>query len=286
VTGPTGPTGPTGYTGPTGPLGTGPTGPTGPTGITGPTGPSGVTGPTGPTGPTGRTGPTGPSGVTGPTGPTGPTGYTGPTGPAGGLWKFPAAVNLQSNMYFNPSTITPTPPTGANNPWVAIGKTTASYTPGSTTYNTLDISGTLNVSKYSFLNNVSETVSVFPSSTGGSITLDCSNGSIFFLGATAVTSNISVTITGLPSNADNTHIYIITVMYVPNSSSSYYVNSVTIGSTTYSTSGPSYIYFGSSPSSLTLSGTSGLVTQQIGFYYASSSASYVFSNITAFVNTS
>ena len=172
---------------------------------------------------------------------------------------------------------------------VAIGKT------DSNTYATntaLDVSGSINVTsdasfnaninvnKISFLSNVAEKIVTTTIGTDASCNLDYSQGSIFYLGSTAPSSNMRFNITNLPNTKDLSRSYLVTTIYKGNGT--YHGNTVTVSTTSSTLNAPTYTpVFPSAPSSVIVTGK--LVTQTVGYLYFAD-ASYVVSNTTCYSN--
>ena len=260
--GPTGPQGIQGLQGITGAQGI--QGPTGIQGSTGIQGQAGSQGGQGVTGPQGFIGPTGPQGYIGSTGPQGAFGVTGPQGvqgPQGYAYAYTSLWTTNgSNMYF-------VPPAGGTG--VGINNTTPAYP--------LDVSGSMNITKTSFVTNISEKII---SVTGSSnvYTLDYSLGSIFYL-STAPTAAMTINIRNVPSITDTTHSYVLSIIY-NGTAANYYASIVNISTNTSSGTTYNPIKFTSTPS-ITAITSSQLVIQQIIYVYLGTTG-YVVSNVNGY----
>jgi hypothetical protein len=227
-------------------------GPTGAIGQTGPTGPTGSQGTTGATGDTGYTGNTGFTGSTGPTGYTGGTGYTGATGPA--IWQQQGSsiyytggnvgisqsipqYNLDISGTLNTSgfiantasiqnllvggsqqitgTIVDISGSASISGSLSIGKSSIPQ------YN-LDISGSLQTTGYSFLNQIARTYIPISDSTSP-ITLDYSQSAIYAF--TAPVANFSVNLINLPTQIGKYEI----AMIIDTSANQTYMTTLSIG---------------------------------------------------------
>lgn len=260
--GPTGPQGIQGLQGLTGAQGiqgmtgiqgiTGMQGQAGPQGIQGYTGPQGFIGPTGSQGPVGSTGPQGLPGVTGPQGVMGPQGYAYAYT---SLW-----TTNGSNMYF-------VPPTGGTG--VGINNDNPAYP--------LDVSGSLNVTKTSFVTNISEKI-VTATGSSNVYALDYSQGSVFYL-STAPTAAMTFQIYNMPSVTNTTRSYVVSVIY-KGTSANYYATTVNV-STTTAGAGSNYTpKFTATPSIGSIT-SSNLVFQQVIYVYLGSTG-YVVSNVNGY----
>lgn len=259
--GPTGPQGNQGLQGITGPQGI--QGPTGIQGVTGMQGQAGIQGQQGVTGPQGFIGPTGPQGYIGPTGSQGVIGVTGPQGvqgPQGYAYAYTSLWTTNgSNMYFS----TPGGGTG-----VGINTTTPAYP--------LDVSGSVNISKTSFVTNISEKI-ISVTGSSNAYTLDYSKGSIFYL-STAPTAAMTINIQNVPSITDTTHSYVLSIIY-NGTAANYYATTVTVSINT--SAGTSYTPKFTSTPSITAITTSQLVIQQIIYVYLGTTG-YVVSNVNGY----
>lgn len=233
-------------------------GPIGPQGIQGPTGEQGnvglqgIQGNIGPTGPQGIQGQQGIQGVQGPA-----SGYTGSAG-SNSLWS----IDSSQNMYFINNSVSSS--VGINtipNPEYA-----------------LDISGSLNVSKTSYVSAISEKINTVMG-TSNVYNINVSLGSIFYL-STVPTANMTFQLYNIPSIKDSSHSYVVSVIY-KGTSSNFYGNSVNISANTTPGTGTTYIpKFTSSPNISSIN-NSQLIIQQIIFLYLAGSG-YVISNISGY----
>ena len=257
--GPTGPQGIQGEQGVAGPQGIrGEQGIQGVTGTQGPVGPQGI-GKTGPQGIQGYTGPQG-IGVTGPQGVQGVQGEQGIQGEQGYAYAYTSLWTTNgSNMYF-------TPPTSSAG--VGINTINPAYP--------LDVSGSVNISKTSFVTNISEKI-ITVTGSSNVYNLDYSKGSIFYL-STAPTADMSINIQNVPSVTDTTHSYMLTIIY-----NGTYSNSCakTVNISTSTNSGSRYTPRFSSIPSITNITNSQLVFQQIIYVYLGSTG-YVVSNVSGY----
>ena len=267
--GPTGIQGVQGIQGVTGPQGLqGPTGLQGPQGIQGSVGPQGIqgsqgvqgnigaTGPQGIMGPTGSQGIQGLQGIQGVAGPQGPaSGLTGPTG-SNSLW-----LTNNGNMYFTP--------TGSNG--VGINTSAPAYT--------LDVSGTFNVSKTSYLSNISEKLITVAAASTNTYNLDFSQSSVFYL-STTPTGLMTFNLYNLPSVIDASHSFVCSVIY-KGPGGNYYGSNVYVSSNnTPGSGGINYSpKFTSTPSIASIT-SSQLIVQQITYIYLG--GGYVISNVNGF----
>ena len=154
----------------------------------------------------------------------------------------------------------------------------------------LDVSGNMNVTqdssfnsnlfvnKISYLSNISERIVTTSIGTDLSCNLDFSQGSVFYLGATAPTGNMRFNITNLPSITDNTKSYVITAIY-KGTAGGFYGNIVSVRPVGGLTSAVFTPNFASTPSIA----TGKLVSQTIGYLYFPD-ASYALSNVTCYQN--
>lgn len=244
IQGPQGIQGSTGIQGPIGPQGI-----QGPTGVQGNVGLQGIQGNIGPTGPQGIQGQQGIQGVQGPA-----SGYTGSAG-TNSLWS----VDPSQNMYFMVS-----------NTATGVGINTI---PGYS----LDISGSLNVSKTSYVSAISEKINTV-NGTSNVYNINVSLGSIFYL-STVPTANMTFQLYNIPSITDASHSYVVSMIY-KGTLSNFYGNSVNISNTTAG-SGVTYIpKFTSIPNISSIS-SSQLIIQQIIFLYLAGSG-FVISNISGY----
>ena len=259
--GPTGPQGIQGLQGVTGPQGI--QGTSGLQGLTGIQGQAGLQGPQGNTGPQGILGPTGPLGWVGPTGPQGIDGVTGPQGvqgPQGYAYSYTSLWTTNgSNMYF-------TPPAGATG--VGINTTTPAYP--------LDVSGSVNITKTSFVTNISEKIIAVTGSTN-TYTVDYSKGSIFYL-STVPTGVMTIKVQNVPSITDTTHSYVLSIIYNGTSANNY---ATTVFVSTNTSNGTSYQPKFTSTPSITAITSSQLVIQQIIYVYLGTTG-YVVSNVNGY----
>ena len=219
----------------------------------GPTGMTGCTGSTGSTGTTGPTGMTGPTGCTGDTGPTGPTGATGPTGPS--FFK----INPDNSLYYLDD--------------VAIGKTTPEKS--------LDISGSLSVSRTSFLSTVSEKIGSKTADTTNIYTVDYKDAGLFYIRDLSSVSTATLKVRNVPSLTDSSGSYIISAIMKGNESENCYVGSVNLSTndndgTTYT---PQFI----SPPEVSSATSSNLIIQQLAYVYLDTSG-HVLSNVSAYTS--
>jgi hypothetical protein len=151
---------------------------------------------------------------------------------------------------------------------VGINTTTPAYP--------LDVSGSANISKTSFVTNISEKI-ITVTGSSNIYNLDYSKGSIFYL-STAPTSLMTINIRNVPSVRDSTHSYILSIIY-NGTSSNFYANTVNIS--TNDISGNSYTpSFSSNPSIANIT-SSQLVFQQIIYVYLGSTG-YVVSNVSGY----
>lgn len=259
--GPTGPQGIQGLQGITGAQGIqGSTGIQGPTGIQGQAGSQGSQGVTGPQG---YIGPTGPQGYVGPTGLQGVIGVTGPQGvqgPQGYAYSYTSLwITNGSNMYF-------VPPAGGTG--VGINNATPAFP--------LDVSGSMNISKTSFVTNISEKI-ISVTGTSNAYTLDYSNGSIFYL-STAPTAAMTINIRNVPSITDNTRSYVLSIIY-NGTAANYYATSVNVS--TNASAGTTYTPKFTSTPSITAITSAQLVIQQIIYVYLGTTG-YVVSNVNGY----
>lgn len=259
--GPTGPQGIQGLQGVTGSQGI--QGPTGIQGLTGTQGQAGIQGIQGNTGPQGVLGPTGPQGLVGSTGPQGIVGVTGPQGvqgPQGYAYAYSSLWTTNgSNMYF----VQPSGGTG-----VGINTTTPAYP--------LDVSGSVNITKTSFVTNISEKI-ISVTGSSNAYTLDYSAGSIFYL-STAPTAAMTINVRNVPSITDTTHSYVLSIIY-NGTAANYYATSVNVSTTT--STGTTYTPKFTSTPSITAITTSQLVIQQIIYVYLGTTG-YVVSNVNGY----
>lgn len=260
----TGFTGPPGETGPIGVIGL-----TGIQGIVGQQGPIGYPGELGPVGIQGMDGPQGRPGITGPKGPTGGIGSIGiqgiygPEGPKGITGAaFATTANwttaYDTNMYS----------TDGN---VGIGLSNPAYS--------LDISGTVNISKISYVTNMCEYINTLTAATTNTYNVNYATGSLFFL-STAPTANMTVKIYNLPSLTDTTHSYIVNFIY-KGTGQNYYVNAVNVTNAATPSAGatttPKFlqtVYV----SSIT---SSNLIFQTVVYFYLGTS-SYIVSSVNGY----
>ena len=201
-------------------------------------------------GPTGNTGETGPTGNTGETGPTGNTGETGPTGSS--LWTISG-----SDQYFT-------------NGVVSIGKLDYRTDIPSLV---LDVSGSMNLSNYLFMNNATESVTTttVPDSsydtTTNTFTLDYSQAARFVL--TTSTADYSCNIINLPITDSSKNYYSITTInnIAPTSTCQHIqLNSADVSYNLYSLSNPTLV-------------TASLTTQTFSIYTIDGSNTFVLSDI-------
>jgi hypothetical protein len=211
---------------------------------------------------TGWTGYTGTSGPTGETGSTGMTGYTGPTGPS--VW-----INNESNtsIYYQPSV----------NDGVGIGKTSPQKT--------LDIEGTLGVSKTSFLNTISETLNRPTEISANIYTVDYLDGATYYLSGHDNTSNVKLKVNNMPNISDLSHTYILSTIMKGSSSSNSYINEVQISenNSNYQTVTPMFTSpsedIGSQVSEMT---SNNFILQQLAYLYLDGSG-HILSNVSTFM---
>jgi hypothetical protein len=219
----------------------------------GPTGMTGCTGWTGQIGPTGIRGHTGYTGDTGPIGPTGFTGITGPTGPS--FFKS----NPDNSIYFLDD--------------VAIGKTIPDTS--------LDISGSLSVSRTSFLSTVSEKIGSKIADTTNVYTVDYKDAGLFYIRDLSSVSTATLKVRNVPSLTDSSGSYIISAIMKGNESENCYVGSVNLSTndndgTTYT---PQFI----SPPEVSSATSSNLIIQQLAYVYLDTSG-HVLSNVSAYTS--
>jgi len=212
----------TGFTGSPGLIGTiGNIGLTGTQGVYGKQGSTGIPGIQGMDGPQGRPGPTGLKGPTGTLGPRGAQGIYGPEGPIG-ITGAAYAYNVGwvmdgKNMY-----------TGTQN--IGIGKSNPAYS--------LDINGSVNISKISYVTNMCEYINTLTASATNTYNINYASGSLFFL-STAPSSTMTIRVFNLPSLTDRTRSYIMNFIYKGTSANNY-INSVNVTNTATPGAGTSY----------------------------------------------
>jgi len=262
----------TGFTGPPGLIGT--IGNTGLTGIQGVYGIQGRTGPPGIQGPSGIQGMDGTQGVPGPTGPKGPTGTQGPMG-AQGIYGPEGPVGITGAAYaYTAGWVTDgrNMYTGTQN--IGIGKSNPGYS--------LDVSGSVNISKISYVTNMCEYINTLTASSTNTYNINYANGSLFYL-STAPTSTMRVNIFNLPSLTDTTRSYILNFIYKGTSANNY-INTVNVTNTSTPGAGVSNItpkFIQSvSISSIT---SANLVFQTIVYLYIGSTV-YVVSSVNGYAS--
>jgi hypothetical protein len=133
---------------------------------------------------------------TGATGPAGDTGYTGDTGPTGpSIW-----TTTGNDIYYNAGE-------------VAIGKTSPSYE--------LDVSGSIQVSQFIRVNKMTEQIFNFVSgsnsneATSSTITIDYTNGAIYYIGTTytnSLSNPFSLSILNLNTATDTFRSFSLTLL--------------------------------------------------------------------------
>ena len=262
----------TGFTGPPGAIGIlGNTGLTGTAGIYGEQGSTGYTGILGPYGEQGMDGPQGEPGTTGPVGPTGqrgPIGMQGIDGPEGpiGMTGFAFASTANWTTPNDKNTYS----TGGN---IGIGVSNPVYL--------LDVNGTVNISKISYVTNMCEYINTLTASATNVYNINYATGSLFFL-STAPTANMTVKIYNLPSITDTTRSYIVNFIY-KGTGQNYYVNAVNVTSASTPSAGatttPKFlqtVYV----SSIT---SSNLIFQTVVYFYLGTT-SYIVSSVNGYAS--
>lgn len=258
LTGPPGLIGIIGNTGLTGTQGiygkqgaTGPPGIQGPSGIQGMDGPQGIPGLIGPAGPIGPRGPTGEKGCDGPAG---PVGITGIAYASTENWTMDG-----KNMYVSSGNI-------------GIRQPNPAYT--------LDVSGSVNISKISYVTNMCEYINTLTASATNTYNINYANGSLFYL-STPPTATMRVNIFNLPSLTDTTHSYILNFIY-KGTSANYYINTVNVTNTSTAGAGVSNITpkFIQTVYISTIT-SSNLIFQTIVYFYLGST-SYVISSVNGY----
>lgn len=161
-----------------------------------------IRGHTGPIGYTGYTGYTGPIGYTGYTGAIGYTGYTGPTGPS----QWGQNIN---DIYYVPGNI-------------GVGTSAPQHT--------LDVSGSLNVSQTSFLNNYVHRSHNNASHSNNTYTVNYLDGTSYVLNGHNDVSNITLKINNMPSITDYSNNYFMSALIKggTTTSSNSYINEVLV----------------------------------------------------------
>jgi hypothetical protein len=192
---------------------TGATGPQGEQGVQGVQGITGLTGPQGEQGVqgiTGLTGPQGAQGITGPQGEQGVQGITGLTGPQG-------AQGLQG-------------PTG-NSLWGITGTSLWGVTGSNILYggNGNGEGGTVTINNIASVRNISEQISG-PTGTSPPYVCDFITGGVFFLPGSVPSGGFAVNLINLPSTSSQTQSYIVTIVFIGVSATSY-CSSVTLSAT-------------------------------------------------------
>jgi len=216
----------------------GPQGLIGPQGIAGPTGIQGIDGfqssisNLGPFGDSGLYGMDGPLGIAGPMGPTGPTGQQGLSGDIGmdgpqGVQGITGSAAAYTKNWITYGTNT----YSTNSGNIGINKTNPAYT--------IDVSGSLNISKITYVTNMSEQIITLTAVSTNTYNIDYSRGSLFFL-STTPTSRMTVNVFNLPSLTDTTRSYVLNFIYKGTSANNY-VNSVNVTKTSTPGSGGSNI---------------------------------------------
>lgn len=249
----------------------GPTGTQGPQGIQGPIGPQGIQGIQGEQGNVGQQGIQGEIGPTGSQGIQGQQGIQGVQGPASG---FTGAAG--SNSLWNPDS--------SNNMSFFVPNTAIGVGINTNPKYTLDISGSLNVSKTSYLSAISEKINSVSGSSNVYV-LNAALGSIFHL-STIPTANMTFQIHNLPSITDASRSYVFSVIY-NGTLSNFYGNSVNIANSSGPGTGTingvisNYIPKFTTMPSVSNVGNSQLIIQQIIYLYLNG-IGYVISNVSGY----
>jgi len=214
-------------------------------GSTGFTGKGGETGPTGVMGTIGAMGPVGSMGSTGSTGSTGMTGAIGNS-----IFQF---TNANDIFYSDGN--------------VSIGKT-------------LSITEDLNVTRTSYLNTISETITSV-TGTSNVFPINFNNSGVFYLSNIITSTPISLLIQNIPSLTNTNKSYIISVIMKGNDTDTCYVGNVNLST---NTSLGTYMTpkFASIPSVASAS-SSNLIIQQISYMYIASTG-FLLSNVGAYTS--
>jgi hypothetical protein len=158
------------------------------------------------------------------------------------------------------------PPAGATG--VGINNTTPAYP--------LDVSGSVNITKTSFVTNISEKI-ISVTGSSNAYTLDYSVGSIFYL-STAPTAAMTINIRNVPSITDTTHSYVLSIIYNGTAANNY---ATTVNVSTNTSAGTTYTPKFTSTPSITAITSAQLVIQQIIYVYLGTTG-YVVSNVNGY----